>query len=80
MRSKIGSSMRQLTVLAIATISVTACATGPSSLVVCPPVVPYDQAFLDRAVAELDLLPDSSALETMISDYAVMRDQARACQ
>ncbi len=45
----------------------------------CPPVVPYDRAFLARAAAELDMLPAGSPLETMLADYAVMRDQARAC-
>lgn len=29
---------------------------------------------------ELDLLPDGSAIADMLSDYSVMRDQARACQ
>lgn len=43
------------------------------------PVVEYDQAFLDRASGELNLLPEGSAIENMLADYVVMRDQARAC-
>ena len=32
-----------------------------------------------RAADELNLLPDGSAIAEMLSDYAVMREQARAC-
>ena len=32
-----------------------------------------------HAADELDLLPDGSAIAEMLSDYSVMRDQARAC-
>jgi hypothetical protein len=46
---------------------------------VCPPVVEYDRAFLARAADELEALPEGSAIEQMLSDYAVMREQARAC-
>jgi hypothetical protein len=42
-------------------------------------VIEYDQAFLERAADELDLLPEGWAIEQMLRDYAVMRDQARAC-
>jgi hypothetical protein len=43
-------------------------------------VVAYDQAFLERAAGELELLPEGSAIEQMLGDYAVMRAQARACR
>lgn len=58
-----------------------ACATGGSERVnaVCPPVVAYDQAVRDRAAAELEALPDGTALVGMMADYAVMRAQARVC-
>ena len=46
---------------------------------VCPPVVEYGREFQARAADELDLLPEGSAIAEMMSDYAVMRDQARAC-
>jgi hypothetical protein len=46
----------------------------------CPPVRSYSDEFRKRAVAELDLLPGNSAVEEMLSDYAVLRQQIRACQ
>jgi len=47
---------------------------------VCPPVVEYSREFQARAADELSLLPESSAFAEMLSDYAVIRDQARACR
>lgn len=46
----------------------------------CPPVVDYSQALRDKAATEIYLLPPNSAIEIMLSDYAVMRAQARLCQ
>ena len=65
----------------IATISLTACATGGSDPggAVCPPVVAYDQAAPEKSAAELQALPEDAALFGMMADYAVMRAQARAC-
>ncbi len=82
MTSNARCSMRQLGVLAIVTISLTGCATvasKPRVTTVCPPVVEYSRDFQARAADELDLLPDGSAIAEMLSDYSVMRDQARAC-
>jgi hypothetical protein len=42
-------------------------------------VVEYGREFQARAAEELALLPQGSALAEMLSDYAVMRNQARAC-
>jgi hypothetical protein len=73
----------RLAVLAIVTISLTGCATGssePRITAVCPPVVEYTREFQARAAEELGSLPDGSAIADMLSDYAVMRDQSRACQ
>lgn len=83
MTSNARCSMRQLAVLVIAAISLTACATAtsePRMATVCPPVVEYSREFQARAADELNLLPDGSAIAEMLSDYSVMRDQARACQ
>ncbi|MBX6329370.1 MAG: hypothetical protein IRY89_12425 [Pseudolabrys sp.] len=69
--------------LVIATTFLAACATARSDRpagVVCPPVPVYSKPFLKRAADELDCLPAGSAIEQMISDYRVIRDQARACQ
>lgn len=46
---------------------------------VCPPVVEYDQAFRERAAAELELLPDGSAIEGMLKSYSVIRAQQSRC-
>ena len=46
----------------------------------CPPLVRYSRQFQVRAAEEVALLPQGSAVAEMLSDYAVMRDQARACQ
>jgi hypothetical protein len=46
---------------------------------VCPPVVEYDTGFEARAAEEVQALPEGSAIVEMLSDYAVMREQARAC-
>lgn len=60
-----------------------ACATVGSErtiLAVCPPVVDYGSEMQTQAAAELEQLPEASAVETLLTDYAVMRDQARACE
>lgn len=74
---------QQLAALAIATISLTGCATVGSDgtgLKACPPVVAYDREFQARAAEELALLPEGSAVAEMLSDYSVMREQARVCR
>jgi hypothetical protein len=40
----------------------------------------YSQEFLARAAGELQLLPPGVAIEQMLADYQVMRDQARSCE
>ncbi len=77
-----GCWMRRLAVLATATSLLTGCATVGSKagrLEACPPVAEYSQEFQARAAEELTRLPEGSAIAEMLSDYAVMRDQARAC-
>ena len=46
---------------------------------VCPPVVEYGTGFQARAAEEVLLLPDGSIVVKMLSDYAVMREQAQVC-
>jgi hypothetical protein len=50
------------------------------AIAVCPPVVDYGSEMQTQAAAELEQLPEASAVETLLTDYAVMRDQARACE
>jgi hypothetical protein len=73
-----GSRLRAA-VLAIAASLLAACATAPSDGLPCPPVLPYSREFLARAADELASLPAGSAIEQMLADYQVMREQARAC-
>jgi len=42
-------------------------------------VVEYPAEFQQRAAAEIEALPAGAATETMLADYHVMRQQARAC-
>jgi len=83
MTSNGGCWRRQLAALANATISPSGCATVCSEdgrLATCPPVVEYGREFLARAAEEIALLPEGSAIAEMLADYAVMREQARACR
>ena len=57
-----------------------ACATGSSEMQVpCPPVVAYSAADQARAADEVDAMPESAMIVRMLTDYAVLRDQAKAC-
>ena len=47
---------------------------------VCPPVVEYSTADRARAVEEVEALPEGAFIVQMLSDYVVLRDQARACR
>ncbi|PLL10125.1 hypothetical protein C0V75_22140 [Tabrizicola sp. TH137] len=83
MMSNAGCWKRRLAVPAIATISLTGCAavsSEDSRLATCPPVVEYGRELRARAAEELAGLPEGSVIVEMLSDYAVMRDQARACE
>ncbi|SFJ20522.1 hypothetical protein SAMN05216258_1176 [Albimonas pacifica] len=77
-----GCSRRRRAVLVLATIWLSGCATVRSEdgrLATCPPVVEYGRKFQARAAEEMALLPQGSAVSEMVSDYAVMREQARVC-
>ena len=68
--------------LAIATSLPAGCGTDGSDRAVvaaCPPIVGYGAELQARAAAEVQALSEGSAIETLLSDYAVMRDQSRAC-
>jgi hypothetical protein len=42
-------------------------------------VVPYSTTDQARVAAEIAVLPEGAVVVRMLSDYAVLRDQARAC-
>lgn len=67
-------------VLLIAMLWLSACAMGVSETSApCPPVVDYTAADQVRAADELKALPEDAIVVRMLSDYAVLRDQAQAC-
>lgn len=58
-----------------------ACATaGSDTRAPCPPVVDYTSAEQAHAADEVEALPEGAVVVRMLSDYAVLRDQARACR
>ncbi len=64
----------------IAMLWLTGCATGGSDArAPCPPVVDYTAADQARAADEVEALPEGAVVVRMLSDYAVLRDQVRAC-
>jgi len=50
---------------------------APSSA--CPPVVEYSRAEQARVANEVALLPEGGLIVGWLADYAVLRQQARAC-
>lgn len=82
MMSNAGCWKWRLAVLAITTSLLNGCGTvrsEPGGIAACPPVVEYSPDFGARAADELMLLPEPSAVAEMMSDYAVIREQARSC-
>jgi hypothetical protein len=67
--------------LAAATIFLTGCATAGSDAPpgACPPVVAYSEAEQERVAEEVAALPEGALIVGWLADYAVLRDQARAC-
>ncbi len=67
--------------LVIAMILLTGCARVGSSGVpsACPSVVEYGRAEQTRIAEEVAALPEAALVVAWLADYAVMRDQARAC-
>jgi hypothetical protein len=73
-------SMPPAAVPLVAVLWLSACATdGSNADVLCPPVVPCSAADQARAAAEVATLPEGAVVIRMLSDYAVLRDQALAC-
>ena len=66
----------------IVTLWLTGCGGASFSPTVsaCPPLVVYSAAEQKRAGDELAALPADSVVARMIDDYALERDQLRACR
>ncbi len=81
MMSNAGCWEPRLAVLALATIWLSGCATGgsePRIATVCPPVIEYSREFQARAAAELDLLPEGSAIAEMLARAKTQENAARS--
>jgi hypothetical protein len=53
---------------------------GSDARAPCPPVVDYTAADQARAAGEVEALPEGAVIVRMLGDYAVLRDQVRACR
>lgn len=59
----------------------TGCAmAGSETRAPCPPIVEYTNTEQARAADEIEELTEGAVVVQMLSDYAVLRDQARACR
>jgi hypothetical protein len=52
---------------------------GTTVQTVCPPLVEYDQPFMNRLADELSAAPADSAMTRAVVDYRRLRDVVRAC-
>ncbi|SDX87380.1 hypothetical protein [Roseicitreum antarcticum] len=67
--------------LLIAMLLLVGCATVSSdALARCPPIVDYNPTDQASAAVEVETLSETSMVVRMLSDYAVLREQARACR
>ena len=68
--------------LLIAMLWLSSCATDGSDRPgqLCPPVVEYSVGDQAEAADEVETMSEASMVVRMFSDYAVMREQARACR
>jgi hypothetical protein len=65
----------------IATLCLSGCVTAVSEeSAPCPPVIVYTSVEQARVSEEVDALAEGAIVVRMLSDYAVLRDQARACR
>ncbi len=73
---------RRQTALGIATLFLSACARVGSDGAprVCPPVVEYNPAERARVADEVAALPEGLVILDWLADYAVLREQVRACE
>jgi hypothetical protein len=47
---------------------------------VCPPVVEYSRTKQARVAEEVAALPERAVITEWLADYAVLREQVRACK
>ena len=68
--------------LVIVTILLSACAKAgfDTASSACPPVVEYSQAEQAQVADEMAALPEGAVIVGWFADYAVLREQVRACE
>ncbi|WP_372675081.1 hypothetical protein [Aquicoccus sp.] len=68
--------------LVIVTLFLSGCAGVDSDAPpgVCPPEVQYSRAEQVRVADEMAALPEGALIVEWLTDYAVLRDQVRACR
>jgi len=52
---------------------------GSKARAPCLPIVDYTMVDQARTASEVEALQDDAVIIRMLGDYAVLRDQARAC-
>lgn len=81
MPSTVRCSMPPPAALMIVTLWLAGCAmAGSDAQTPCPPAVDYTAADQARAADEVEAMPEGAVIVRMLSDYAVLREQARACR
>ncbi len=74
-------SMLPHVALTIAMLWLSACAiAGSETAAPCPPIVDYPTADQATAADEVEELLEGAVIIRMLGDYAVLRDQVRACR
>ena len=67
--------------LAIVLASLTGCGAAPSEVARCPvPLVSYTQDQQDRVAEEMTEAAGAAVWPSFIVDYALLRNEVRACQ
>lgn len=80
MPSSARCSGRQAAALTIVMLWLVGCArVGSEGAAFCPPVVEYSAADQNRAAVEAEALEADAIVVRMLSDYAVLREQAPLC-
>ena len=83
MATETATQTSRVGLLLVATTLLASCATVDSESGVdraCPTLVHYGTEFRERAAGEVELLAEDSAIVEMLSHYAAMREQTRACR
>lgn len=77
--SKKCSIVQLILSLSLAVICLSACATGRSKQLVCPPLIDYTHQQENLADVEIHNLPPDHILHQMMIDYGQLRDIIREC-